>query len=99
MTEPAQRYVAGIGLSESLAPPIVVTEVLANSSAADEGVAVGDEIVAIDGKAIGAIAPASRGWALTSPAAGRKIAVQLQRDGQPLTKSLVTRDAMFGPKE
>lgn len=97
MVEPAQRYVAGIGLSESLAPPIVVTEVLANSSAADEGVAVGDEIVAIDGKAIGTIPPTSRGWALTSPTASRKVTVVVTRDGEKLTKSLVTRDLMFGP--
>lgn len=98
MTEPAQRFVVGIGLNESLAPPIVVTSVLPSSSAADEGVMVGDELVSIDGKSIGSLAPASRGWALTSPTAGRKVSVVLQRDGQTLTKSLVTRDLMFGPK-
>ncbi len=51
--EPDSFFALGIGFEQVTSPPIHVTQVLPGSSAADEGIAVGDELVKVGGADFG----------------------------------------------
>jgi S1-C subfamily serine protease len=89
-------YVAGIGLQENITPPILVSEVLPGSSAADQGIAAGDELQVIAGQAIASIDPYDRPWMLVSPAPAT-IAVTVAHAGVPQSFMLDTRDLLTPP--
>ncbi|MBE7481604.1 MAG: PDZ domain-containing protein [Polyangiaceae bacterium] len=62
--EPDSFFALGIGFEQVTSPPIHVTQVLPGSSAADEGIAVGDELVKVGGADFASLTPYQRPWAM-----------------------------------
>ena len=58
--EPALFFPVGIGLAESVSPPVLVAQVLPGSAAEEAGVAVGDEVVAVNGWDMASLSPLDR---------------------------------------
>ncbi len=78
--EPPYFFPFGLATETSTVPPLRVGQVLAGSAAADAGVGLGDEIVAVGGQSFAAIPAGSRAWALGSFAEGDAIAVTRRRE-------------------
>jgi hypothetical protein len=93
---PTQFLVAGIGLEEVETPPIHVARVLAGSSAADQGIVVGDEIVSIGGTPIAQIDVATRPWKLVART-NAPVAVTVSHGGVSRDVMLDMRDLLTGP--
>jgi len=96
--EPRMRLVAGIGLEETEQPPVHVTEVLAGSSAAEEGVLVGDELLSIGGQPIASLPASSRPWALTTSTGAESTTVEVLRGTETLSFTLQLRDLLLPPE-
>lgn len=90
-------YTVGIGLEERLTAPVVVAKVLAGSSAAAAGIAVGDELVAIGGTAAGDLDAYSRAFALSPSRDGAEVEVAFVHEGVTSTKTLVAKDLLTSP--
>jgi len=97
MREPSTYFVAGIGLEAEEAPPIHVAQVLAGSSAEEQGVLVGDEVVSISGWSMEYMSPSQRAWGLVSDVDGDDIGVVLRRGEEELSLELETRDLRVDP--
>lgn len=91
---PSKFFPVGISLEEKLDPPIHVAAVLPGSAAAEGDVAAGDEIVAVDGRAIATMDPYARAWSLGAGTMGATLAVKLRRGDVERELSLVTRDLL-----
>jgi hypothetical protein len=89
--------VAGIGLEDQDTPPIHAATVLAGSSAAEQGIAVGDEIVKIAGTAIAQIPAETRPWKLVSLSGTPSVAVTVSHAGVSRDVTLQMRDLLTPP--
>jgi len=96
----ATRYwTSGISLEATTGAPVHVTSVLPGSAAAEQGVVAGDEVTALDGVAIAAVAPFDRPWRLlTRDAAGTVAVTVLHEGGAPRELALDTRDLLVAPR-
>lgn len=98
LREPHAAFPVGIGLETKTDAPVHVAQVLAGSAAEEAGIAVGDEIVAIDGKPLASMDPYERPWRLVGSQAGETVKVTVARDGTQTTHALATRDLLTPPK-
>jgi S1-C subfamily serine protease len=99
LAEAPGMFVTGISLEETMSSPVHVTGVLPGSAAADAGIAAGDEIATIEGKAIGDIDAFTRPFRLASPQNGATVHVEILKAGAsaPTAYTLDTRDLLKAP--
>jgi len=98
LREPAQYFPVGIGLEDSTDPPFRVAQVLAGSSADEQGVEVGDEVLRVNGRAVAAMSPSQRPWSLVRPGPGETVGVTLvDGEGAERTMTLEARDLLVAP--
>ena len=96
--EPDGYYPLGIGLEASTEPPIHVSQVLPGSSAEEQGVQVGDEVVDVAGIDFASTTPYQRPWLLLDDTEHTQRTVTLLRDGKQLSVKLETRALLTDPK-
>jgi hypothetical protein len=96
--EPDTFFSVGIGLEETMAPPIRVAQVLSGSSAEEQGVAVGDEVVSAGGLDFESLTPYQRPWALLDQKEHATLPLTLLRKGQKIAVTLETRALLTDPK-
>ncbi|MCC6899704.1 MAG: PDZ domain-containing protein [Polyangiaceae bacterium] len=96
--EPDSFFAVGIGFEQVTSPPIHVTQVLAGSSAADEGIAVGDELVKVSGQSFADLTPYQRPWSLLDQSEHAPIPVTVLRGGKEISVTLETRKTLTDPK-
>ena len=97
MKEAPKYFALGIGLEHVTDPPIHVSQVLAGSSAEEQGVLVGDEIVTVGGKDFATMAAYARPWSLLSGTLGAKIDVTVKRADGSHDTTLEARDLLLDP--
>lgn len=97
LREPTMLYTVGIGLEENLSGPVLVANVLPGSSAAEAGIAPGDEIVSIDGADAQSLKPYSRPFRLCAGQDGAKVTVVVKHAGAEARHELVARDLLTSP--
>jgi C-terminal processing protease CtpA/Prc len=97
MKEAPTYFVTGIGLESSTDAPIHVAQVLSGSSAEEQGVLVGDEVVTVGGKDFATMAPYARPWSLMNGTLGAKITVTVKRADGTHDLALETRDLLVDP--
>ena len=95
--EPPRFFPLGVSLSEQVTGPVAVTEVLDGSSAKDQGVLVGDEVLSVEGKPISSFSPSQRGWLFVGQGLGQARTVSFKRGGQTLSVTLEARDLLKVP--
>lgn len=81
-----------------MAPPIRVAQVLSGSSAEEQGVAVGDEVVSAGGLDFESLTPYQRPWALLDQKEHATLPLTLLRKGQKIAVTLETRALLTDPK-
>jgi hypothetical protein len=97
MKEAPKYFAVGIGLEHVTDAPIHVSQVLSGSSAEEQGVLAGDEIVTVAGKDFATLAAYSRPWSLMSGTLGAKIAVTVKRSDGTHDLTLEARDLLRDP--
>jgi hypothetical protein len=95
--EPSQFFPLGIALEASTELPLRVAAVLPGSSAAEQGVQIGDEVESVAGKSMASLTPYQRPWALIAPKSGAVAKVVLVRGGSPISVDLEARDLLVDP--
>ncbi len=96
--EPDSFFALGIGFEQVTSPPIHVTQVLPGSSAADEGIAVGDELVKVGGADFASLTPYQRPWAMIDQSEHTAVPVTVLRAGKTISVTLETRKLLTDPK-
>jgi S1-C subfamily serine protease len=95
--EPSMAYPFGFGIAESLQTPIVITQVLAGSSAEEEGIAVGDVLVEIGGHAMANLDAYSRSWTMVGFEEGQTVSATLTHEDVEYEVELEARDLLTDP--
>ena len=96
--EPDSFFALGIGFEQVTSPPIHVTQVLPGSSAADEGIAIGDELVKVGGTDFASLTPYQRPWAMIDQSEHTAVPVTVLRAGKTISVTLETRKLLTDPK-
>lgn len=96
--EPDSFFALGIGFEQVTSPPIHVTQVLPGSSAADEGIAIGDELVKVGGTDFASLTPHQRPWAMIDQNEHTAVPVTVLRAGKTISVTLETRKLLTDPK-
>lgn len=90
-------FTSGLGLVPGDGP-VMIAEVLDGSAAKEQGVEVGDELLAIGGSDVATLDPYSRPFRLLGPDATSTVKVRVRHGTEERTLDLDTRDLLVAPK-